>query len=140
MLVDKKNVVFCSAQPSYMCSLVLYINISLVQERSAGRHTGDPQESSKHEALRHGHHVHVFPGEERWGLFDQLLQATHTFIVASSPGHFYQSLLYYFSLPQCLKNCSTSSTKLILKDHPSQPYRRSTACDPWIKLCKFNRL
>ena len=44
----------------------------------------------------------------------------------------YQSLLYYFFLPQCLKNCLTSFTKLTCKDHVLRPYRRSTACDPWI--------
>lgn len=52
-----------------MCSVVLYINIHLVQERSTGRHTGGPRESREREALQHGRHVHVVPGEERLSLF-----------------------------------------------------------------------
>lgn len=63
-------------QSYIMCSIGLYINISLVQEWSPGHHTGGPSESSKCEALRHGRHVHVVRGEERWSLFDLLFQKT----------------------------------------------------------------
>lgn len=63
----------------YTCSVIPYVNTSLVQEWSPGRHAGDPQESSECEALRHGRHVPVVPGEERLSLsFDVLSQTTHT--------------------------------------------------------------
>lgn len=59
--------------------VLLYINIGLVQEWSTSHHAGDPQESSKREALRHGCHVHVVPREERSSLFGLLLQMASTF-------------------------------------------------------------
>lgn len=52
-----------------MCSIALYINLSLVQEWSPSLHTGSPPEPSQCEALRHGRHVHVVLRKKRWSLF-----------------------------------------------------------------------
>ncbi len=116
-----------------MCRIVPYFNVSPVQEWSTGHHAGDPQESGECEALRHGCHVHVVPGEERSSLFDVLLQMTHTLIFFTHAFHQIDNCCTAFLPPQYLKKCLTSSTKPSWKDHVSRPYRRSTECDARIE-------